>query len=248
MNPSGFQDTYIVMRNVAGARKQIIDAFSSGQLALDDAELRFQDTGDNYNVFKAIGDPDQTIIDASGVLQDQIDNIDPSGVQEGDVINIVNNNIGGITSGVVSQLRFNLDINADDDNVTHGILFDIPMAEWKTNQVSRWNLKTPVGGVSGIVFDMSWFAEKDATGEMKFDLSIKQLPSGQDVSTPIASIAIMKDTQSFLKNILNIQSVNVEATIPGLEDISLEVKRNDALITKIRAISYGIVFKSSGVL
>lgn len=224
--PSGFENfrnVFVVVRSLPGDRLNIVNIFGLGQLALDDAARRFIDTGGEYTVFNA------------------------SGLAKRDVLNVINNNIGGITSGIVSQLRFNLDINADDDNITHGILFDIPMAEWKTNQVSRWNLKTPVGGVSGIIFDMSWFAEKDDTGEMKFDLSIKQIPSGQDVSTPITSTATMKDTQSFLKNILNIQSVNVEATIPGLEDISLEVKRNDSLTTKIRAISYGVIFKSSGV-
>lgn len=224
--PSGFENfrnVFVVVRSLPGDRLNIVNIFGLGQLALDDAAQRFIDTGGEYTVFNA------------------------SGLVKNDVLNVINNNVGGIASGVVSQLRFNLDINADDDNITHGILFDIPMAEWKTNQVSRWNLKTPVGGVSGLVFDMSWFAEKDGTGEMLYELSIKQLPSGIDVSAPITSTATMRHTQDFVQNILNIHSVNIEATIPGLEDISLEVKRNDSLIPKIRAISYGIVFKSSGV-
>jgi len=190
---------------------------------------------------------DEELNCASGVLQVQIDNIESaSGIIE--IINqpdVINN----LASGISSLLRFDLSLNADDDTVNHTTFFNIPVAEYDNLQTSRWNLKTPVGGVSGLVFDMSWFHESTQTGEFSFSVVTRQLPSGANVSTITPITSVISESGTFTKDILNINEVKIEIDIPGLQDVSLELVRNSAsLLQKVRAVSYGIIYKASGSL
>jgi len=224
--PSGFENfrnVFVVVRSLPGDRLNIVNIFGLGQLALDDAARRFIDTGDEYTVFNA------------------------SGLTKSNVLNVINNNIGGIASGVGSRLRFDLPLNADDDGVNHTKIFNVPVAEYDSNQDSSWNLKTPIGGISGIVFDFSWFPELTSSGGINFDLSIKELPSGQDISATNTVTATIAETKSFTANVLNTNMVNLRVNVRGLQDISLSLARNpDSLTGKVRAVSYGIIYKASG--
>lgn len=173
-----------------------------------------------------------------------------SGISTGDVINIINSPavINNIASGVASLIRFDLPLIADDDDVNHTTVSNLPVAEYDSAQKSRWNLKTPVGGISGIVFDFSYFTENSETAAISFGLSVRELPVGADVSSLIPLVATMSESATFTSDIIRNNEVKLGVNIPGLQDISLSFERNsDSLNGKIRAVSYGIIYKGSGL-
>ncbi len=173
-----------------------------------------------------------------------------SGLLSGDVINIINSPtvINNIASGVASLIRFDLPLIADDDDVNHATVSDLPVAEYDDSQKSRWNLKTPVGGISGIVFDFSYFTENSETAAINFDLSVRELPVGVDVSSLTPLVATISESATFTSEIIRNNEVKLGINILGLQDISLSFERvSDSLNGKVRAVSYGIIYKGSGL-
>jgi len=164
-----------------------------------------------------------------------------------DIVDTIINNtqlINSITSGVVSKIFFDLPLHGDDDDLKHTTIHSLPVAEMKDFESSKWNLISPLEGASGVFFRFTWFPEVTASGEIKFDLTLTQLPSGVDVSTASTVVKSLNLSESWVMNKLYIHEIIADANILGLQVISLKFERKaDSYTGKVRNISYAVKYR-----
>lgn len=199
---SGLQDTFFVVRATQDGRHQVVDGFPSGQTALNDADQRFQDTGDDFSVFQGIGDATEL-------------------VQQTKVINT-------IASGVIGQTFFTLPLQGDDATTTPLTVNNLSVARYQKNvaQETLWNLLSPLGGASGLEMRFSWFpnASQSAAG-IKFKLTITQLSSGVDTSIASSISQELSLTDNWVENRLYIHNIELNSSIGSLENFGVKFQR-----------------------
>lgn len=182
-------------------------------------------------------------VDASGQLKIQNFEEEVQVIASGQTINVINNNVTQVASGVAGEITFRLPLAGDDSDLNTTTVNGVPVSEQDSSQSVKWNLVAPLTGASGIELTNAWIPEKTESNQIRRRLIVSQLEIGQSIASSTDVQVNLNRNESWVKKELEVDKVTVAATISALQIVSLEWKRrNDDYGGKVRNVVFGVRF------
>ncbi len=170
---------------------------------------------------------DEELQDASGFLQVQINNINPSGVQEGDVINIVNNTFSSGILAAESTLPALGHYNNATEVVLNNNFSAVLFKKGSSDKFISWNTFSPINA-SGVRLRFLWSPKTTKTGVVAWELDVTPLPISGNLNTLTSTIAVeFTPNQTYVQDIIQEEIISISG-IPIDQSLQLIIRRDGA--------------------